>query len=141
MIWDFQRAVETAREMQKLGCRWLEEPLPRYAWDRLAELNRLVEIPIAGGENNRGLHEFTAMMRQDVYDILQPESMVLEGVTTVRKIGVLAEAFGKQIVPHHGGGQLGTVAHLHLIASCRQAPYIELLHDPPEGSYLIASRP
>ena len=59
----------------------------------------------------------------------------MDGVTTVRKIGVLAEAFGKRIVPHHGGGDLGTIAHLHLIASWAHAPYIELLHDPPVGSY------
>ena len=50
VLWDFERAVETARQLQQLKCFWLEEPLPRYDWDRLAELNRLVEIPIAGGE-------------------------------------------------------------------------------------------
>ena len=135
VLWDFRRAVETARELQRLNCYWLEEPLPRYAFDRLAELNRLVEIPIAGGENNRGVHEFLAMLQQGVYDIVQPESMVMEGATGLRKIGVLAEAFGKRIVPHHGGGDLGTVAHLHLVASWAHAPYLELLHDPPIGSY------
>lgn len=133
--WDFERAAETARRLQELRCYWLEEPLPRYAWNRLAELNRLVEIPIAGGENNRGLHEFLGLLREDVFDIVQPECMVLDGVTTCRKIGVLAEAFGKRIVPHHGGGDLGTIAHLHLIASWPHAPFIELLHDPPIGSY------
>jgi len=135
VLWDFERAVETARELQRLRCYWLEEPLPRYYFDRLAELNRLVEIPIAGGENNRGIHEFLTMLRQETFDILQPECMVLDGVTTVRKIGVMAEVFGRRIVPHHGGGDLGTVAHLHLIASWRHAPYLELLHDPPVGSY------
>src|SRR5215212_966841 len=30
--WDYRRAVETARELQELGCYWLEEPLPRYAF-------------------------------------------------------------------------------------------------------------
>ena len=133
--WDFQRAVETARELQRLRCYWLEEPLPRYAFDRLAELNRLVEVPLAGGENNRGLHEFVEMCRQNVYDILQPESMVTEGITGLRKIGVLAEAFGKRVVPHHGGRNLGTIAHLHLVASWPHAPYVELLHDPPIGEY------
>jgi L-alanine-DL-glutamate epimerase-like enolase superfamily enzyme len=113
----------------------LEEPLPRYAWDRLAELNRLVEIPIAGGENNPGVHEFVNMLRQEVYDLLQPEAMVLGGITPVRKIGVLAEAFGRRFVPHHGGGDLGTVAHLHLIASFPNAPFLELLHDPPVADY------
>ena len=122
ILWDFERAVNTARELQRLRCYWLEEPLPRYAFDRIAELNRLVEIPIAGGENNRGLHEFLNLLRQEVYDIVQPESMVSEGVTGLRKIGTLAEAFGRRVVPHHGGGDLGTVAHLHLIASWPHAP-------------------
>jgi L-alanine-DL-glutamate epimerase-like enolase superfamily enzyme len=135
ILWDFQRAVATARELQRLNCYWLEEPLRRYEFDLLAELNRLVEIPLAGGENNRGLHEFRAMVEQGVYDILQPEVMVTEGITGLRKIGALAEAWGKRVVPHHGGGNIGVIAQLHLICSWRHAPYIELLHDPPVGSY------
>jgi L-alanine-DL-glutamate epimerase-like enolase superfamily enzyme len=135
VLWDYRRAVETARELQQLGCYWLEEPLPRYAFRDLARLNEQVTLPIAGGENNRGLHEFRQMLEQNVYDILQPESMVLGGVTEARKIGVLAEAFGKRVVPHHGGRGLGTMAHLHLVASWPHSPYLELLHDPPIGSY------
>lgn len=135
VLWDFRRALESARELEKLGCYWLEEPLPRYAFDRLAELNRLVALPLAGGENNRGVHEFLDMLRREVYDILQPEALVTEGISGLRKIGALAEAFGRRIVPHHGGGNLGTIAHLHLVACWRHAPYLELLHDPPVGDY------
>jgi D-galactarolactone cycloisomerase len=133
--WDLARAVETARELQRLRCCWLEEPLPRYAFELLGELNRLVELPIAGGENNRGLHEFRWMLERGAYDILQPDSLVSGGVTELRKIGALAEAFGKRVVPHHGGGSIGTIAHLHLVASWPHAPYLELLHEPPIGSY------
>lgn len=133
--WDYRRALATARALEELGCTWLEEPLPRYAFRDLARLNAEVALPIAGGENNRGLHEFLQMLQEGVYDILQPESMVSGGVTELRKIGVLAEAFGKQVAPHHGGRGLGTVAHLHLIAAWPHAPYLELLHDPPIGEY------
>jgi D-galactarolactone cycloisomerase len=133
--WDLGRAVATARELQGLRCFWLEEPLPRYAFDLLGELNRLVELPIAGGENNSGLHEFRWMMERGVYDILQPDSLVSGGITETRKIGALAEAFGKRVVPHHGGGGIGTIAHLHLAAAWPHAPYVELLHEPPIGSY------
>src|SRR5208283_537264 len=103
---------------------WLEEPLPRFSWDRLAELNRLVEIPLAGGEHIRTVHDFMSMLRQDVYDIYQPECMVVEGITTMRKVGVITEAFERQIVPHHGQGPVGIMAHLHLIASWNHAPYV-----------------
>jgi L-alanine-DL-glutamate epimerase-like enolase superfamily enzyme len=133
--WDFRRAVDTARELQQLGCFWLEEPLPRFYFHRLSELQQKVEIPIAGGENNRLVPEFLWMCQEGVYDVLQPESMVMDGVTALRKIGVLAEVYGKKIVPHHGGGDLGVIAHLHLVASWRHAPYMELLHDPPIADY------
>jgi D-galactarolactone cycloisomerase len=133
--WDLGRAVATARELERLRCCWLEEPLPRYAFDLLGELNRLVELPIAGGENNRGLHEFRWMLERGVYDILQPDSLVSDGITELRKIGALAEAFGKRVVPHHGGGAIGTIAHLHLVAAWSHAPYVELLHEPPIGRY------
>ena len=135
VLWDLRRAAETARELERLDCYWLEEPLPRYAFDQLAELNRRVTLPLAGGENNRGLHEFRWMCEQGIYDILQPESLVTEGITGLRKIGALAQSFGKRVVPHHGGGDLGTIAHLHLVASWSHAPYIELLHDPPIADY------
>jgi L-alanine-DL-glutamate epimerase-like enolase superfamily enzyme len=135
ILWDYRRALETARALDQLNCYWLEEPLPRFAFKDLARLNQEVGLPIAGGENNRGLHEFVQMLQENVYDILQPESMVTEGITTLRKIGVLAEVFGKKVVPHHGGRNLGTVAHLHLVASWSHSPYLELLHDPPIGDY------
>jgi L-alanine-DL-glutamate epimerase-like enolase superfamily enzyme len=133
--WDLERAVATARELERLRCSWLEEPLPRYAFDQVGELNRLVELPIAGGENNSGLHEFRWMLERGAYDILQPDSRVSGGITELRKIGALAESFGKRVVPHHGGGGIGTIAHLHLVAAWPHAPYLELLHEPPIGSY------
>ena len=133
--WDFRRALETARELERLDCVWLEEPRPRYAFDELAELNRRTEIAIAGGENNRGVHEYRWMLEQNVYDILQPDVMVADGVTGFREIADLAKARNKRVIPHHGGGNLGTIAQLHAIASWPHAPWIELLHDPPVAAY------
>ncbi len=133
--WDFKRAVETARELQRLNCYWLEEPMLRHSFKELADLSSRVEIPIAGGENNTSLGEFVQMCEQNVYGVLQPESMVLGGITALRKVGTLAEFYGKRVVPHHGGGNIGVIAHLHLVASWRNAPYLELLHDPPIGDY------
>ena len=136
VIWDFRRARETAIELQDLGVYWLEEPLSRFAFDDLSKLNNSIAMPVAGGENNSLLHEFRDMLERNVYDVLQPESMVLDGITSLLKIGTLAEVFNKKIVPHHGGGDIGVIAHLHLVAAWENAPYLELLNDPPIGSYV-----
>ena len=135
VTWNFKRAYETAVELQDLDVYWLEEPLNRYDFEGLSELNAKVEMRIAGGENNPGLHEFVQMCEMDTYKLLQPESMVMNGMTNLRKIGNLAELHGKEIVPHHGGGSIGVIAHQHLVASWRHAPFMELLHDPPIGHY------
>src|ERR1017187_7564247 len=133
--WDFRRAAETARELQRLGALWLEEPLCRYDFDGLAELNRQVDIPIAGGENNHGVHEYRWMLERGVFDILQPDVMVADGVAGFRQIAGLASAFNKRVIPHHGGGNLGTLAQLHAFAGGRHAPWIKLLPDPPIAAY------
>jgi L-alanine-DL-glutamate epimerase-like enolase superfamily enzyme len=53
----------------------------------------------------------------------------------LRQVATLAKARGRRVAPHHGGRGLGTIAHLHLVASWDHAPYLELLHDPPIGDY------
>jgi L-alanine-DL-glutamate epimerase-like enolase superfamily enzyme len=133
--WDFRRALETARELERLNCAWLEEPRLRYSFDELAELSRLVAIPIAGGENNRGVHEYRWMLEENCFSIIQPDIMVADGVTGFREIATLAQAHHKTLIPHHGGGNLGTIAQLHAIASWPHAPWIEILHDPPIAAY------
>jgi D-galactarolactone cycloisomerase len=135
--WDYRRALDTARELEKLGIYWLEEPLNRYDWDSLAELNASVGIPIVGGENNVGVHEFRTILQKKVFDIVQPDVMVADGVTGLREIAALADSYGKLCIPHHGGGNLGTIAQLHAIASFPNAPYIEILNDPPIAAYTV----
>jgi D-galactarolactone cycloisomerase len=132
--WDFRRAVETARAYQQLDVYWLEEPLRRYDFEHLAELNRLVELPIAGGEGNSGLHEFRWLLEQGCFDIVQPEIQI-DGPLALRKIAVLAEAMNKQIVPHVGDGSIATICNLHLVASWPNSPYLEIYHDLPMREY------
>src|ERR1017187_6387216 len=97
VLWDFRRAIETARELQRLNVYWLEEPLRRYDFDGLAELSRRGKIPIGGGENNHGVHEYRWMLEKRVFDILQPDVMVADGVTGFREIAAMAMAFNKRI--------------------------------------------
>ena len=132
--WDFTRAVETAKEYQRMKVYWLEEPLPRYDFDGLAELNRLIEMKLAGGEGNRGIHEFRTLLEKGCFDIVQPEVM-LEGPTHLRKIAVIAESMNKLCIPHVGDSRLGTICDLHLVASWPNAPYLEIFNDVPIGNY------
>jgi L-alanine-DL-glutamate epimerase-like enolase superfamily enzyme len=133
-LWNFKRAVDTAREYQRLGVYWLEEPLPRYAYDLLGEMNRLVEIPMAGGEANWGIHEFRGMLDEGCFDVLMPEVIRL-GPLMSRNIGVLAAAENKRVSPHGATFErrLASICAVHLVASIPNAPIVEFIHEPPIG--------
>jgi L-alanine-DL-glutamate epimerase-like enolase superfamily enzyme len=130
-VWSYERALRTARELEKLNVYWLEEPLDRYDFDNLTRLCDAVDILIAGGENNLGLHEYRWLVDRNCYDILQPEAMVGETMSQIRKACAYAEMHHKLCAPHHGAGGLGFVAHLHLCAAIPNCPFVEVFHDPP----------
>ena len=131
LVWTFERAVTTCRELAQLNVAWLEEPLGRYAFDSLSRLTVASDVPIAGGENNIGLHEFRWLIDQDCYDVIQADAIVSGGMILLRKVAAYAEMHQKPLVPHHGGNGLGVAAHLHFSASVPNSGYVELLQDPP----------
>jgi len=131
-VWSYERARETAREMEKLKCTWLEEPLFRYDYDGLARLSREVSIPIAGGEINKGIHEFKHMLDKGSYSIVQPNCTMSEGISQIRKIAALADAYGKLCNPHAWIPGLGVLQSMHLVASIPNFTWLEYPYDPPK---------
>lgn len=130
-VWSYERALATCRELEPLDIVWLEEPLPRFDFDNLSRLAAATEVPLAGGENNAGLHEFRWMIDRNCYDIIQADVVCSEGLAQLKKVAGYAELHHKPFVPHHGGNGVGIAAHLHLSASCPNSPYVELLQEPP----------
>jgi D-galactarolactone cycloisomerase len=132
--WAFPRALETARGLAPLNLLWLEEPLPRFDYDQLAALNKMGLVPLAGGENDLGVHSFLTMLQKGSFAYLQPEVLAL-GPTMLRTVGSLAAAYDVQIAPHGGSGGVCWIGLMHLIASMPNAPLMELIHEPPHGPY------
>lgn len=131
IVWDYERALATARAYEQLRVYWLEEPLPRYDLRAIARLTDAVELKIAGGEGNSGLHEFYWMLDAGAYDIIQPDAATCEGVWQLRKLAAACERAGKLFIPHHGANGIALAAHLHLQASVPNSPWVEYIIDPP----------
>jgi len=130
-VWSYQRARDTAREMERLQCTWLEEPLHRYNYDGLARLSAEVEIPIAGGEINKGIHEFKHMMEKGCFEIVQPNCTMSEGMSQIRKIAAIAESYGRLCNPHAWIPGLGLAQSMHLAAAIPNFTHLEYPYDPP----------
>jgi len=137
--WDYARALATAREYERLGVYFLEEPLARWDFDELAKLSQAANVRIAGGEGSRGLHEFRGMLEKDSLDVIQFE-VCLIGPALARQVASLAAAYHKPCVAHAGFGP-GVICAGHVNASLQNAvfygpargtgPTWELIHEPP----------
>jgi L-alanine-DL-glutamate epimerase-like enolase superfamily enzyme len=132
--WGYTLTLEIARELERQGCYWIEEPLPRHSYDDLARLRDRVEnLRIAGGEDNHGLHEFKLLLDRKCYDVLTPDALLSEGVFQLRKVAAMAEANFCEFAPHTWSNGIGLLANLHLAASTPNCTYLEYPHDPPSG--------
>jgi L-alanine-DL-glutamate epimerase-like enolase superfamily enzyme len=133
--WDHRHALDVAHAVQERGVLWLEEPLSRYDFDNLARLCRETSIYIAGGEYNRGLHEFRWLIERGVYDIVQADCTVSEGISQLRKVAAAAELWERHFVPHHGLSGLGLAAQVHLACSTPGMSWAELMYEPATRSF------
>lgn len=129
--WDFKRALKTARELEEFDVAWLEEPLLGDDFDTLSRLRDKTTIDIAGGEFNKGISTFRRMLENGVYDVLQPDCNMSEGIFQLRKIAGIAESYNKWFEPHTWGNGLLLAASLHVAASAPNCRYLEYPYDPP----------
>lgn len=130
-FWSYADALKVARAMAELDVVWLEEPLPRYNYEQLTRLTARVDVPIAGGELNSGLHEYRELITRNCYDIVQADAAFSEGVFQLRKVAAMAEAAYKQFIPHTWSNGIGLGANLHLAAATPNCPWFEFPVDPP----------
>ncbi len=137
-VWDFERTLATAKELDRMGVYWLEEPLNRGALQELSRVRAaLRRMHLAGGEGNRGLAEFRDILTAGAYSYIQPDPVTSGPVSVVRKIAALGEAFGALFGPHHGKSGVGMMANLHMQCAAPNSGHLEYMYDPgywnPDG--------
>ena len=128
--WTFDTAYRVARRLEALDATWLEEPLSRGDTRQSAELAAAVDIPITGGEGDRGLWQFKDYLVHRSYDIIQPDTLGCGGIWTARKIGVLAEAFGVPCILHGSHG-FNLFPWLHTAAAIPSCRILEVVYIVP----------
>ena len=132
--WTYKDALAVARELEKLGIYWMEEPLHRADRKGMALLRQSVDIRIAGGEMTREIHEFRDLVEGRCLDVLQPDVALVGGITGLRRIAIMAREAGLAFTPHSWTNGIGVLANAHLTAGIGEAPWLEWPYDPPEWS-------
>jgi L-alanine-DL-glutamate epimerase-like enolase superfamily enzyme len=124
--WTVQQAIDMARRLAPLDLHWLEEPVwPPENLAGLAEVRARGGIPTAAGENYGTVWEFRRAFEAGALTYAQPSVTKLGGVTEVRRVMTLAEAFGVPVVPHSAYFGPGLLASIHCIAAMPAESWVE----------------
>jgi len=100
-------AIEPAEPM------FIEEPVLPEHNEHLPALAAHTDIPIATGERMFSRWDFKHVLEDGAVDVIQPDLSHAGGITEVRKIAAMAEAYDVSVAPHC---PLGPIA----LASCIQ---------------------
>jgi len=74
-----------------------------------------VGVPVAAGERNTTVWEFAEYLERPGVDFVRPDVGIAGGITHVRKICALAEAFHADVLPHAvPSGPVAVAAHVQL---------------------------
>jgi L-alanine-DL-glutamate epimerase-like enolase superfamily enzyme len=119
------QALQIAKELDRLGFRWFEEPIPQTDIDGYARLNAAVDMPITGGEQYTTLEQFIPYFEKKAYGIAQPDAGIC-GITEAMRIAHAAERYGVDVCPHSWHNGLMAMANGHFVAALPNPHVLEV---------------
>ena len=113
-------ALTVAKELDRLGFLWFEEPILQDDIDGYVRINSSVDTPITGGEQFTTLERFRPYLERGAYSIVQPDAGVC-GITELSHIAEMADRYDVDVCPHSWHNGLMCMAHAHVVAGLPHA--------------------
>ena len=105
-----------AKKLEEFDPMFLEEPVLCEHMDCFREIAAVCSIPIATGERLFSKYDFRRLLQAGGVDIIQPDLSHAGGITEVRKIAAMAEAYDVALAPHCPLGPIALAACLNVDA-------------------------
>lgn len=112
-------AVEMAHRIAGLGinCMWYEEPAGPEFPDAIADIRGKIPLPVCVGERLHSRFMCRPILERRAADVLMPDITRCGGISELKKIATMAEAYNVPIAPHNPNGPVSTIASAHVVAS------------------------
>ncbi|MHC4627131.1 MAG: enolase C-terminal domain-like protein [Planctomycetota bacterium] len=116
-----KEAIRIGKILEEYNYYFYEEPLPWDWYQEQKQVEAALDIPMAGGEEEFGMHAFRYLIGNEVFQIVQPDLFYFGGMIRTMKVARMAQAAGLSITPHISGGGLGYVYMLQMVSVCPAA--------------------
>jgi galactonate dehydratase len=109
-----QMAIQYAKAFEPFHPLFIEEPVQAEVPEAMAQVKRATSIPIATGERLFTRWGFRRILETEAASLLQPDTCHAGGISEVRKIGSMAEAYYAGLAPHNPYGPVSTAAAIQV---------------------------
>lgn len=105
-----------AKKLEEFDPMFIEEPVLCEHMENFKEIAAACNIPIATGERLYSRYDFKRLLQAGGVDIIQPDLSHAGGITEVKKIAAMAEAYDVALAPHCPLGPIALSACLNVDA-------------------------
>src|SRR6478735_3546220 len=139
MMWSVPAAIKWIRGLEHLDLQYVEQPVPDFDVQGLAQVRRSVGVPIAADEGCTDIRSALELIKADACDVFVVYPSEAGGLTRARQIAALADAAGKWCAIG-SWAELGvaTMANAHLAASSTNFPFASDTHYPLQEHDVLA---
>ena len=108
---DVPTAIRLCRSLEEAGdIDWFEEPCPPESVNALRQVREKVNAPISWGERGHTKWDFVPILENRLADYIMPDVTWTGGITELKKISALCEAYYIPVSPHDAAGPINVVA-------------------------------
>ena len=134
MSLDLPYAKKLMMESAEYGLQWMEECFNPDDYWSYRDLKKCApqKMWVTGGEHEASRYGFRALIEECDLDVIQPDVGWCGGLTELIKIGNLADAHGKMVIPHGSG-----VYSYHYVTTKVNSPITECLMMAPEADRVV----
>ena len=108
---DVPTAIRLCRSLEEAGdIDWFEEPCPPESLNALEQVRDKVSAAISWGERGHTKWDFVPVLERRLADYIMPDVTWTGGITELKKISALCEAYYIPVSPHDAAGPINVVA-------------------------------
>ncbi|WP_433633374.1 galactonate dehydratase [Halomicrococcus sp. NG-SE-24] len=132
-------ASQLVKALEPYNPMFIDQPvLPEHS-EMLTDLSDRTTVPLSTGERFYSRYDFKPLLVSDAVSVIQPDVTHVGGITELRKVATMAEAFDVSVIPHCPLSPVAFAASLQAAFASTNAVMQEQdlsLHDPSESTGL-----
>jgi L-alanine-DL-glutamate epimerase-like enolase superfamily enzyme len=114
--YNVERAIRIGKIMEEYKIDFFEEPVPFDWYEETKMVADALNVPVAGGEQEPGMHNFRWLIGNDALQIVQPDIFYFGGMIRSMNVARMAAVKKMECTPHISGSGLGYLYMMHFVS-------------------------